>query len=231
MSGAQLREVVHGPRPTTVDPAGGDFPSALRFVLNQEVPIQDRPYPGRTLQEVGPEGDAGIDPPALREFERRNPETWREIDQRLGENFLDAFGGTPHTQAQMPPEERSRRRSVWKAGNANAARSVYADIWNASGADQLPEPLATAHFDAAVQFGPGVARQFLRQSGGDVTKYLDLREARYLDLMTGPGARTPRGRFNEVPAQQHGWLKQRMPALRALVRRRAPTPEPAPPAP
>jgi hypothetical protein len=223
MPGRNLREIVNGPQPTNVEPAGGDFQSAYRFVLGQEVPIRDRARPGRAVQEAGPDGDVGIDPPGQREFARRHPAMWREISDRLSENAEATFGRSStdaNLIGKLPKDEQQRRRSVWKAGNAGAARSVYADIWNASGADRLDEPLATIHFDAAVQHGAGVARQFLRQSGGDVSKYLALREGRYRENMTEPGAHRPRGRFQEAPAHQGGWLKQRMPALRALVHRR-----------
>jgi hypothetical protein len=196
-----------------VDPVGGDFQSAFRFVLGQELPVQDRKKPGRALQEAGPEGDVGIDPPAQREFSRRHPEMWREITRRLTENTIAALG----EPGQPTPPENPRAVSAWKTFNANAARSVYADIWNASGAGRLPKPLALVYFDTAVQHGPGVAREMLRLSNGDPDTYLNLREELYRRLMTGPRSTRPVGVYHEVPARQRGWLTQRLPALRAAV--------------
>lgn len=46
------------------------------------------------------------------------------------------------------------------------------DYWQASGADQLPWPLNLVHFDSAVNTGTGQAQKFLKESGGDVTKYI-----------------------------------------------------------
>lgn len=73
------------------------------------------------------------------------------------------------------------------------------DYWDAIGADQLPPALALVAFDAAVNQGPGDARRWIAESGGDVVRYIALREADYRDL----AARDPRQRRN-----LEGWLSR-----------------------
>ncbi|MGZ5183616.1 MAG: glycosyl hydrolase 108 family protein [Caldimonas sp.] len=55
------------------------------------------------------------------------------------------------------------------------AKSLYADRLTKSGADQLPAPLAAAYFDT-YNLNEVAAKHMLQQSGGDVNKFLDLRE-------------------------------------------------------
>lgn len=54
--------------------------------------------------------------------------------------------------------------------------------WDAVQGDRLPPALALVAFDAAVNQGPEDARKWLAQSGGDVGRYLALREADYRKL-------------------------------------------------
>jgi hypothetical protein len=62
---------------------------------------------------------------------------------------------------------------------AEAKQILHDRYWVASGADQLPAPLAAVHGDTAINMGVGAANELLAQSGGDPQKYLDLRDARY----------------------------------------------------
>lgn len=63
------------------------------------------------------------------------------------------------------------------------AKSILRErYWKASGADRLPAGLAEVHGDTAVNAGVGKARDLLRQSRGDVDRYLDLREQHYRRL-------------------------------------------------
>ena len=54
--------------------------------------------------------------------------------------------------------------------------------WDKSGANQLPPALAAVHGDTAINMGVDTAKDLLAKSGGDVGKYLDLREQRYRAL-------------------------------------------------
>lgn len=65
-----------------------------------------------------------------------------------------------------------------------AAAIYYNDFWVGSGASQIQDPrLAELHFDAAVNHGPGNARRFLEQSGGDPARYNQLREQFYQNII------------------------------------------------
>ena len=196
-----IEQAIDPTAPFSVEPRGRGFFEGLKFVLGQELAPENRARPGAALMVEG-EGDVGIDPPAMAEFERRNPDVARRILGRLDQTF---------------EENDPASRRLGRTRQANYLRSVYADIWNAAGADRLPPALQLVHFDTAVNLGPGQAQRLLEESGGNPERYLDLREEHYRKLMTGPGSDQPQGRFQEVPAEQTGWLKQRMPALRAAT--------------
>lgn len=53
------------------------------------------------------------------------------------------------------------------------AEQIYRDwYWRDSGADKLPWPLALAHFDTAVNAGPGRAKEMLSKSEGNFLAYM-----------------------------------------------------------
>ena len=60
-----------------------------------------------------------------------------------------------------------------------AEQILYQRYWLASGADQLPTPLAMVQGDTAINMGVKTANDLLSQSGGDPLTYLDLREEKY----------------------------------------------------
>lgn len=71
--------------------------------------------------------------------------------------------------------------------------------YTASGADKLPDGLAFIHFDTAVNFGVGRAKQFLQESKNDITKYHELRQ------------NWRKKRIAEKPSQaifKNGWAKR-----------------------
>ena len=56
----------------------------------------------------------------------------------------------------------------------------YKYYWKASGADSISDPnMAVALFDTAILHGVGQAQQYYKQSGGDVDKFLDIRQKHY----------------------------------------------------
>ena len=66
----------------------------------------------------------------------------------------------------------------------NEVAAIYKNqYWNVARCDVLPEPLATFHFDAAVNCGPSKANLFLAQCKGDAKAYLNLREDYYRRLV------------------------------------------------
>lgn len=73
------------------------------------------------------------------------------------------------------------------------AKQIYKDrYWKAIGGDELAAQnpaLARAAFDTAVLSGPARAKEFLAKSGGDVQKFLDLREGYMASLSQKDPAR------------------------------------------
>jgi hypothetical protein len=63
---------------------------------------------------------------------------------------------------------------------AEAARIYYEEYWEPSWCDMLPAPLSTVMFDTAVLCGPGRAKQFLRESKGDVEAFLAARRRHHV---------------------------------------------------
>jgi hypothetical protein len=62
------------------------------------------------------------------------------------------------------------------------ANQIYREwYWLASGADKLPWPLCLAHFDTAVNSGPGNAAIMLKESGGNFLSYM----ASLIEFYTG----------------------------------------------
>jgi hypothetical protein len=60
---------------------------------------------------------------------------------------------------------------------AQAAAIYKRDYWDKINADSLPPELQTIAFDTAVMSGPGRAQQFIKESGGDPYKFMQLRTA------------------------------------------------------
>lgn len=78
-----------------------------------------------------------------------------------------------------------------------AKQLLHNRYWQPSGADNMPADLAAVHGDTAINMGVGAAKDLLKQSGGDVNKYLALREQRYRDI----AANNP-----DKAGQLPGWL-------------------------
>ena len=78
-----------------------------------------------------------------------------------------------------------------------AAEIYYDQYWKTSGAGNLSQPLSTVVFDTAVLCGPGRAIGWLRESGGDIPRFCDLRRQFHL------------ARVKQKPSQEkflRGWL-------------------------
>lgn len=89
------------------------------------------------------------------------------------------------------------------------AEAIYKKLWQKSGAESLPRPLSTVHFDTYVN-SPAAAEKILAKSRGNTDIYLRLREKRY-------------ARLAEIRPEQYGkYLKgwnNRIDSLRTMVAR------------
>ncbi|OQX15987.1 MAG: hypothetical protein BWK76_12275 [Desulfobulbaceae bacterium A2] len=87
------------------------------------------------------------------------------------------------------------------------AKEIYRKIWNKSGAAQMDADLSLVYFDSYINH-PASAKRFLKESGGDINTFLQLREARYQELATTKPERF--GRYLK------GWMN-RIASLRSAV--------------
>jgi len=69
----------------------------------------------------------------------------------------------------LPTPTKEDLRNITDAETDEIYRKWY---WEASGSDKLPWPLALAHFDTAVNAGPGRAKEMLDKSGGSFDAYV-----------------------------------------------------------
>lgn len=81
------------------------------------------------------------------------------------------------------------------------AAQIYREkYWSAVDGDNLPPAIAAVMADTAVNMGAGKAKQLLQQSGGDITKFLDLRRDHYRKLIADNPAKY--GQFEK------GWMNR-----------------------
>lgn len=71
-------------------------------------------------------------------------------------------------------------KDVKQITKGEAVDLYYKYYWKASGADNISDPnMAVTLFDTAVLHGTGQAREYYKQSGGDIDKFLDIRQKHY----------------------------------------------------
>lgn len=59
------------------------------------------------------------------------------------------------------------------------ASEIYWNEWIRMGCDHLPQSMGWVFFDTAQNLGVGRANEFLKQSNGNINKFIDLREEKY----------------------------------------------------
>ena len=90
------------------------------------------------------------------------------------------FGITHETYNSWCKENGLPLKSVKDITQKEVKNIYYNKYWLASGADKELDPkMAIALFDTAVLHGPSVAKKFYNQSGGDLGKFLSLRQDSY----------------------------------------------------
>jgi len=97
---------------------------------------------------------------------------------------------------------------------AQAAEIYKRDYWDAINADQLPANIREAAFDAAVNQGVAWTKQALAQAGNDLQKFLQLRAARYQQIVD---ANPSQQRFLE------GWMNRLRDVASGVVEAVVPT--------
>jgi lysozyme family protein len=100
-----------------------------------------------------------------------------------GTAYVKKDGG--RESSRMGILQSTAREYGYKGDIRNISRAqseaIYKKIWDKSGASGLPYPLSAVHFDTYVN-SPAAARKMLKQSGGDINKYLQMREDRFIRL-------------------------------------------------
>jgi lysozyme family protein len=94
-------------------------------------------------------------------------------------------------------------KNLTKVGAIDIYRKEY---WNPAW-EELGFPLAACMMDTAVNMGPGRAKQFLDKCGGSYVQYLQLRIARYKDIISARPA---------SKVFEKGWMN-RMARLRRFI--------------
>ena len=71
-------------------------------------------------------------------------------------------------------------KDVKQITKGEAVDLYYKYYWKPSGADNISDPnMAVTLFDTAVLHGVGQAQQYYKQSGGNIDKFLDIRQKHY----------------------------------------------------
>jgi hypothetical protein len=104
------------------------------------------------------------------------------IDETEGTALVQNDNGAG--RARFGITERSHPEA-WRDGDVTRqeAEAIYKrDYWDAIGADALSPGLRIVAFDAAINHGAGKARQWITESRGDPTRFLELRREHYRSL-------------------------------------------------
>lgn len=109
------------------------------------------------------------------------------------------YGITQNTYNAFNKSKGRAKKDVFNITMDEVVWIYWERYYTASGADKLPDGLAFIHFDTAVNFGVGRAKEFLQQSKNDITKYHELRQNHR------------KKRIEEKPSQarfKNGWAKR-----------------------
>ena len=107
----------------------------------------------------------------------------RFVIEREGSKHVREDGGKESSKygiLQSTAREHGFKSNIKDLTKADA-EVIYRKIWKKSGAESLPFPLSTVHFDTYVN-SPSAAEKILSKSQGNTDVYLSLREQRYARL-------------------------------------------------
>lgn len=136
-------------------------------------------------------------------------EALRFVLEREGSRYVREDGGRESSKYGIL---QSTARAYGYSGNVqnlsrSEAEAIYRKLWEKSGAEALPFPLSTVHFDTYVN-SPAAAERILARSKGNGEIYLRLREERY--------ARLAETRPEQYGKYLKGW-NNRIKSLRTMV--------------
>jgi len=126
-----------------------------------------------------PEVTAQFEPPRADDFSR----VMKIVMKHEGTSYVHKDGGRESSRMgilQSTAREYGYTGDIKNISKADA-EAIYRKMWEKSGAAKLPYPLSVVHFDTYVN-SPAAARRILKQAGGDVDTYLNLRERRFVRL-------------------------------------------------
>ncbi len=163
---------------------GGLFDMRTGQVLREPDPDwQFDPNSGSWLQKPGSGGSKGGGPASGSGAADGNFDTFHSRFLAPIEGGYAASDGRSGAPVNFGVNQKANPDVDVKNLTPERAKSILRErYWKASGADKLPPGLAEVHGDTAVNAGVGKARELLKQSRGDVNRYLDLREQHYRSL-------------------------------------------------
>lgn len=103
------------------------------------------------------------------------------------EGGYNASDGNSNAPVNFGINQRANPDIDVKSLTPEKAKAIYKErYWDKIGADKLPAELQATAMDAAVNQGVGNAKKWIEQSGGDVTKFNELRREHYEELLKKP---------------------------------------------
>ena len=158
----------------TLTPGAVRYDTSGRMIASNPVePKYEKLSPGETLVQVGQSPSQGAQGPS------------GGFDAFYGKYLAPAEGGYAANDGNGAPvnfginQKSNPDVNVAQLTPEQAKQITYERYWKPSGADQLPPGLAEVQADTAFNMGLGAANDLLQKSGGDVNRYLQLREQRY----------------------------------------------------
>jgi len=143
-------------------------------------PIEEQHKRNKGYSEIW-EGDDNFKKAMVRMFDREGNYS-NDKNDLGGETKLGITIGTLNDYKRKHPD--FKNVDIKKITKDQASKIYYDEYWKKSGADKIKDKdLAYVHFDATVNHGLGNSRKFLKESGGNFDKYIEIRKKYYNDIV------------------------------------------------
>lgn len=157
---------------------GGPNPPARPGSARSDVDPPARPQPGHLPDPGAPPTEQHVTPRAIGSFDEAAP--W--ILKEEGGLTTDTGGLTKYgISSKANPDI-----DVAHLSKEQALELYHTRYWKAIDADSLAPNMRLAAFDSAVNEGVGATKAWLKESGGDIDKFMALRAAKYAELARDP---------------------------------------------